>query len=31
MNSKNSLKRYCTVCKKPTDNDNPENLEYKGN
>ena len=30
MNSKNSLKTYCIACNKPTDNNNPENLEYKG-
>ena len=30
MNSKNSLKTYCIVCKKPTDNNITKTVQYKG-
>ena len=29
MNSKNSLKTYCLVCKKDTENNNPYTVKYK--
>ena len=30
MNSNNSLKTYCLVCKKLTENNNSETVKYKG-